>query len=89
MHTDNADHTDLRRCFFKENLSVLICARLCHLCAIIILSVVLLLCSTSARAGSEVGIRIIPQSMEVRDDSVRIDLKIVANGIRIPSEQSL
>lgn len=95
LHTDDMDRTGLRRCFFKENLSVLICARLCYLRAII-LFIALLLCSASVRAdskktvsGSEIGIRIIPQNMEVRDDSVRIDLKIMANGIRIPSEQSL
>ncbi|WP_270230012.1 hypothetical protein, partial [Parabacteroides bouchesdurhonensis] len=84
LHTDDTDRTDLRRCFLKENLSVLICARLCYLRAII-LFIALLLCSASVRAdskktvsGSEVGIRIIPQNMEVRDDSVRIDLKIMA-----------
>ena len=35
------------------------------------------------------GIRIIPQSLTVSDDSVHIDLKITATGIRIPSEESL
>ncbi len=94
-HADDTDHTDLRRFLFKEHLSASICTCLCYLRAII-LPIALLLCSSTTHAdskktvsGSEIGIRIIPQRMDVRDDSVRIDLKIVAHGIRIPSEQSL
>ena len=95
QHADDTDHTDLRRFLFKGHLSASICGCLCHLRAIILL-IALLLSSPTIHAdskktvsGSEIGIRIIPQQMAVRDDSVRIDLKIVAHGIRIPSEQSL
>lgn len=35
------------------------------------------------------GIRIVPGTLEVRDDSVRISLEIRASGIRIPSDESL
>lgn len=40
-------------------------------------------------SAEEQGIRILPQSLTVSDDSVHIDLKITATGIRIPSEESL
>lgn len=40
-------------------------------------------------SATDQGIRIIPQSLTVSDDSVHIDLKITATGIRIPSEESL
>lgn len=43
----------------------------------------------SARETTGDGIRIIPQSLTVSDDSVHIDMKITATGIRIPSEESL
>lgn len=39
--------------------------------------------------GSASGIRIVPRTLEVRDDSVRISLEIRASGIRIPSDESL
>lgn len=39
--------------------------------------------------GSAPGIRIVPRTLEVRDDSVRISLEIRASGFRIPSDESL
>lgn len=55
------------------------------------LCVILLIMSTTlyAKEVTPDGIRIIPQSLTVSDDSVHIDLKITATGIRIPSEESL
>lgn len=45
--------------------------------------------SKKAAPKQGTGIRIIPRTIDIRDDSVRIDVEIIVAGIRIPGEQSL
>lgn len=55
------------------------------------LCIIFVIMSTTlyAREVTPDGIRIIPQSLTISDDSVHIDLKITATGIHIPSGESL
>lgn len=64
------------------------CVRVC-ISLIITLLLLSITLSLSAKEADDDGIRILPQSLTVSDDSIHLDLKITASGIRIPSGESL